>query len=114
MRHNKIALLIQYGFEQIIQQYNSVKIILLGSAVFIGEVMRKQRNQYISSLDALVAVLKRLSIFEDRYHLESEEFFDKFRKGLLEDSADFVDWSNDYQHYVAIRFEIESQIRNVA
>jgi hypothetical protein len=46
--------------------------------------------------------------------LESEEFFDKFRKGLLEDSADFVEWANDYQHYVAIRFEIESQIRNVA
>jgi len=76
--------------------------------------MKKQRNQYISSVDALVAVLKRLNIFEDRYHLESEEFFDKFSKGQLEDSADFVEWSNDYQHYMAIRLEIESQIRNVA
>ncbi len=46
--------------------------------------------------------------------MESEEFFDKFSKGQLEDSADFIEWSNDYQHYVAIRFEIESQIRNVA
>jgi hypothetical protein len=76
--------------------------------------MRKQRNQYISSLDALVAILKRLSTFENRYHLESEDFFDKYKKGLLEDSVDFVEWANDYQHYVAIRFEIESQIRNVA
>ena len=114
MRHNKVALLIQYSFEQIIQKYNSFKIILFGSAVFIGRVMRKQRSQYISSLDPLVAILKRLSIFEDRCHMESEEFFDKFKKGQLEDSADFVEWSNDYQHYVAIRFEIESQIRNVA
>ena len=62
--------------------------------------MRKQRNQHISSVDALVAVLKRLSIFEDRYRLESEDFFDKFSKGQLEDSTDFVEWSNDYQHYV--------------
>ena len=76
--------------------------------------MKKQKNLYISSVDALVAVLKRLSIFEDRYHMESEEFFDKFSKGQMEDSADFVDWSNDYQHYIAIRFEIENQIRNVA
>ena len=76
--------------------------------------MKKQRNQYISSIDALVAVLKRLSSFEDRYNLESEDFFDKFSKGQLEDSADFVEWSNDYKHYMAIRLEIESRIRNVA
>jgi len=76
--------------------------------------MRKQRNEYISSVDALVAVLKRLNTFEDQYHLESEEFFDKFSKGQLEDSADFIEWSNDYQHFMAIRSEIESQIRNVA
>ena len=74
--------------------------------------MRKQRNQYISSVDALVAVC--LNIYEDPYHLASEEFFDKFSKGQLEDSANFIEWSNDYQHYMAIRLEIESQIRNVA
>ena len=85
-----------------------------GRAFFIGGTMRKQRNQYISSVDALVAVLKHLNVFEDRYHLESEEFFDKFSKGQLEDSANFIEWSNDYQHYMAIRLEIESQIRNVA
>jgi len=28
----------------------------------------------------------------------SNEFFDKFTKGLLDDSIDFVEWSNDYQH----------------
>ena len=76
--------------------------------------MKKQRNQYISSLDALIAILKRLNNYEDRYHLESEEFFDRFSKGQLEDSADFVEWSNDYQHYMAIRLEIEKQIRDVA
>ncbi len=65
--------------------------------------MRKQRNQYISSVDALVAILKSLNMCEDRYHLESEEFFDKFSKGQLEDSADFIEWSNDYQHYMVIR-----------
>jgi len=35
-------------------------------------------------------------------------------KGQLNDSADFVEWSNDYQHYLAIRMEIERQISHVA
>ncbi len=76
--------------------------------------MRKQRNQYDSLVDALAAVLKRLSVFENRYKMQSEDFFDEFSKGQLNDSADFVEWSNDYQHYLAIRMEIERQISHVA
>ena len=72
--------------------------------------MKKQRIEYDSPVDALVAIAKRLSIFETRYRMASEEFFDKFSKGQLEDSEDFVEWANDYQHYVAIRREIEAQV----
>ncbi len=42
--------------------------------------------------------------------MTSEEFFDKFSKGQLEDSEDFVEWANDYQHYVTIRLEIEAHV----
>ena len=76
--------------------------------------MRKQTKQYDLPIDALVAIIKRLIVFESRYRLESEEFFDKFSKGNMEDSIDFTEWSNDYQHYLAIRSEIERQLRNVA
>ncbi len=69
--------------------------------------MRKQRIEYGSPLDAIVAVAKRLSLCENRYNLTSEDFFDQFSKGQLEDSTDFVEWANDYQHYLAIRSEIE-------
>ena len=72
--------------------------------------MRKQRIEYDSPVDALVAIAKRLSIFENRYRMTSEEFFDKFSKGQLEDSEDFVEWANDYQHYVTIRREIEAHV----
>jgi len=65
--------------------------------------MRKQINKYDSPIDALIAVTKRLSIFEDRYRMEAEDFFDKFSKGQMRDSIDFIEWSNDYQHYLAIR-----------
>ena len=76
--------------------------------------MRKQRIEYDSPVDALVAIAKRLSIFETRYRMASEEFFDKFSKGQSEDSEDFVEWANDYRHYIAIRREIEEHVQHVA
>ena len=76
--------------------------------------MKKQTIEYSSPVDALVAITKRLQLFENRYKLTSEEFFDNFSKGKLEDSSDFIEWSNDYQHYLAIRAEIEGQLRHVA
>jgi len=76
--------------------------------------MRKQRIEYDSPVDALVAIAKRLSVYEGRYQMASEEFFDEFSKGQLEDSVDFVEWSNDYQHYMAIRHEIEGHLQHVA
>lgn len=76
--------------------------------------MRKQRIEYDSLVDALVAVTKRLSAYEDRYRMSSEEFFDKFYKGQMEDSMDFVEWANNYQHYMAVKLEIERHLRRVA
>ena len=76
--------------------------------------MRKQRIEYESPVDALVAVTKRLSTYEDRHKIVTEEFFDRFRRGEMEDSIDFTEWSNDYQHYLAIKFKIEKLLRHVA
>lgn len=76
--------------------------------------MRKERIEYDSPVDALVNIAKRLSVNEDRYQISSEEFFDKFSKGELEDSAAFVDWANDYRHYLAIRADLERQLEHVA
>ena len=76
--------------------------------------MRKQRVEYDSLLDALVTIAKRLSVFEMRHQIASEDFFNKFRKGEMEDSQDFVEWANDYQHYIALRSEMEALLRNAA
>ncbi len=75
--------------------------------------MRKQTIEYDSLVDALVAIATRLSVYEGRYQMASEEFFEKFSKGQSEDSEDFVEWANDYQHYMAIRRDIEAQLQHV-
>jgi len=79
-----------------------------------GRTMRKQRIEYDSPVDALVATAKRLSIYEGQYQMTSEDFFDKYSKGKSEDSEDFVEWANDYQHYIVIRREIEGHLQHVA
>ena len=76
--------------------------------------MQKQTIQYDSSIDALVAVAKRLSTYEERFSMSSEEFYDKYAKGSLEDPIDFVEWSNDYQHYLNIRQDLERHLQNAA
>lgn len=73
-------------------------------------MMQKHTINYDSPVDAIVHLAKRLSTFETRYCLTSEEFFDKFSKGLMEDSIDYVEWSNDYQHFVALKLELEERL----
>ena len=76
--------------------------------------MRKQRTEYDSPIDVLVLLAKRLSAFEGKYGMESEDFFDRFSKGQMEDSVDFTEWANDYKNYLSNRIEIERQFRHVA
>ena len=76
--------------------------------------MKKSIINYDSIIDALVAVSKRLSSYEERNNMTSEDFYYKFKKGQVSDDIDFVEWSNDYQHYLAIRIELEKQLENVA
>lgn len=76
--------------------------------------MRKKQIIYHSPVDALVALAKRLSVYETQYRMESEEFFDQYSKGQQEDTLDFVEWSNNYQHYLEMKLEIERQLRHAA
>lgn len=76
--------------------------------------MRKQTVQYTSALDALVAVAKRLSLYENQQKMDSEEFFNHYNRGLLSDDALFIEWANDYRHYLALRQELEQRLNYAA
>lgn len=78
------------------------------------EKMRKQTIQYTSSLDALIAVTKRLSVYENQQKINSEEFFYQYNQGMLSDDILFVEWANDYRHYLALRQEIELRLNDAA
>ncbi|MBD2393780.1 hypothetical protein VKI22_04580 [Cyanobacterium aponinum UTEX 3221] len=76
--------------------------------------MRKQIIQYTSSLDALIAIAKRLSIYENQHKMDSEDFFNKYNQGKLSDDAIFIEWANDYRHYIALHQELQERLNNVA
>ena len=76
--------------------------------------MRKQTVQYTSPLDALIAVTKRLSTYGSQQLLDSEEFFDQYSRGWLLDDAVFIEWANDYRHYLELRQKLEKSLQNVA
>jgi hypothetical protein len=76
--------------------------------------MRKQTIQYTSPLDGLVTVAKRLSLYENQQRMDSETFFDQYSRGQLSDDTLFVEWGNDYRHYLALRQELEQRLHDVA
>ncbi len=76
--------------------------------------MGKQTIQYTSPLDALVAVAKRLSIYENQQKMDSEEFFYQYNQGILSDDALFIEWANDYRHYLALRQELDQRFNYAA
>ena len=73
-----------------------------------------QRITYKSALDALVAVAKQLSIYEDRHKISSEDFYHRFSIGQMGDLVEYVEWSNAYQHFIALRSTVEKQISHAA
>jgi uncharacterized protein YhaN len=76
--------------------------------------MKKTRIEYSSPLDALIAVSKRLSLREEKFAMTSENFYDLFKKGTLDDRIEFVEWANDYQHYLELHSSIETKLNHVA
>ena len=76
--------------------------------------MRKQTIDYSSSLDALIDLAKRLQSYETQHNMSSEYFFNQYNQGLLSDDIVFIEWSNDYRHYVALHNEIEERLRHAA
>ncbi len=76
--------------------------------------MRKETVTYSTALDAFIAVIKRLNVHESRENMDSEQFFDLYNRGQISDDAVFVEWANDYRHYLALRFELEKKLEDAA
>ncbi|OQZ03450.1 MAG: hypothetical protein B6D34_07555 [Candidatus Brocadia sp. UTAMX1] len=73
--------------------------------------MSFKRTSYVSAIDAMNALLRSLVAFELKYQMSSDEFYMKYLSGKMEDSKDFVEWAGDYQHYIALKQELENKLK---
>ncbi len=56
----------------------------------------------------LVAVEERLRRYEKQTQMISEEFSHQYSQGQLGDDAMYVEWANDYRHYLALHQTVDS------
>lgn len=69
---------------------------------------------YDSPVEALVALVRALAGYEQRYQMSSAEFFSRYQQGELGDSADFVEWAGDYQQYLGLLQVLRDRLQAVA
>lgn len=72
--------------------------------------MTIQRTVYASPVEAIAALIRSLVVYEQRYQMSSADFYARYRKGDGGDSADFVEWAGDYQHYLELKDELEEKL----
>jgi hypothetical protein len=42
--------------------------------------------------------------------MSSADFYTRYQRGELGDTADFVEWAGDYQHYRQLKEELERKL----
>ena len=72
--------------------------------------MAIQRTMYASPVEALAALVRSLVVYEQRYGMSSADFYARYQRGELEDTADFVEWAGDYPHYLQLKEQLEQKL----
>ena len=78
----------QRGYENVLVDRTLDKIL---------DLEREQAQRDIKALQ------EQLALFETRYHLSSNEFYQQFHQGKLGDAEDYFEWSACYDMYDAVR-----------
>ncbi len=69
-----------------------------------------QRTVYASPVEAIAPLIRSLVVYEQRYQMSSADFYARYQRGKMEDSADFVEWAGDYQQYLQLKEEVEEKL----
>ena len=72
--------------------------------------MSIQPTTCFSPVEALTTLIRSLVAYEQRYQMTSTDFYARYQRGEMEDTADYVEWAGDYQHYVQLKAELEQKL----
>ena len=65
-----------------------------------GKLLKEVLYQAIaktSPLNDFIQIIKDLTIFEFKYKINSQNFFNRFQNGEMDDDIEFIRWANKYQ-----------------
>lgn len=65
----------------------------------------------LSGVGYLRELLRRMVDFEQKYHMTSEAFIERFERGELGDSHDFMDWAGCCEQYHDLEQRLETLLR---
>lgn len=76
-------------------------------------LLLEQAGRDVNLVDELLALSRRLALFEQKYGMSSAEFYEKYQRGEMGDEMDFVRWAGRYRLYCAMKEEIEKSLEMV-
>ena len=72
--------------------------------------MAVRRTVYTSPIEALTALIRSLVAYEQRHQMSSADFYARYQRGEMGDTADMIEWAGDYQHYLQLKEEVEQKL----
>lgn len=69
--------------------------------------MLYQKFTETSPLDDFIEVIRDLTMLELKYKLSSQDFFNRFQNGEMDDDIEFIRWANKYEIYQEIKSDME-------
>jgi hypothetical protein len=67
-----------------------------------------------SPVDALIATVERLTRYEDKFGMETPDFYEKFMRGEMGDAKDYIAWAGTYEIFQRQKKRLEVTLMNVA
>ena len=72
--------------------------------------LREAMKEPINPKESLEEVIAELNAFQQQYDMTTIEFFARFKRGLMDDSQDFIRWAGlfeAYQYLMSKYFSVE-------
>jgi len=78
------------------------------------EAALREAMETTSPVDALIATVERLTRYEEKFGMESPEFYAKFMRGEMGDDRDYIAWAGTYEIFQRQKKRLEVTLMNVA
>jgi len=61
-------------------------------------------------MDDFVEIVKHLAVMEQKYNMDSAEFYERYQRGEMGDDIEVMHWASDYEIYREMREELDKAL----